>query len=206
MYENSLIQKPWGYEYLIYENDNVGIWFLHINYGHQTSFHGHPCKKTGYIILSGVAEVSFFDNTIRLIPPEKLVLRTGVFHATKAISKCGMDLIEIETPKNKDDIIRFEDPYGRAGKPYNTNCTIEPSNDIMLITEVNKNYQIGDCEVRLIHSLSTNYETSMIKQGGLKYQDYDILACGDIVNKSMLKKCLSRFKPVQPSAMIGVNY
>ena len=40
-YDKTVVKKPWGYEYLAYENEDVGLWFLYIKEGHQTSMHCH---------------------------------------------------------------------------------------------------------------------------------------------------------------------
>ena len=57
-YSNKIVNKPWGYEYVIYSNSNkLAITLVKINYGHKTSLHCHPQKKTGFIILSGKAQV-----------------------------------------------------------------------------------------------------------------------------------------------------
>ena len=50
-YDNTIVKKPWGYEYLVYENDEVGLWFLYIAKDQQTSMHCHPNKTTGLILL-----------------------------------------------------------------------------------------------------------------------------------------------------------
>ena len=71
MFENVIVKKPWGFEYLVYENEHVGIWYLNIDYDKQTSLHSHPNKKTGLIILSGVAEISFLNNKFNLVPSNK---------------------------------------------------------------------------------------------------------------------------------------
>ena len=36
-----IVKKPWGYEYLCYENEDVAVWFLHIEYNQKTSMHCH---------------------------------------------------------------------------------------------------------------------------------------------------------------------
>ena len=57
-YDNKVVYKPWGYEYIIFRNSNrLAITFVKINYKHKTSLHCHPRKKTGFIILSGEALV-----------------------------------------------------------------------------------------------------------------------------------------------------
>ena len=29
-YADVVVNKPWGHEYLVYENEHVGLWYLHI--------------------------------------------------------------------------------------------------------------------------------------------------------------------------------
>ena len=116
--QNVVVHKPWGYEYLVYQNDKVAIWYLRINSGESTSLHCHPRKKTGLILLSGAAAVSFLNDSMNLKAPAKLVIRPGLFHSTKAVSPEGIGVLELETPVDKEDLVRFEDEYGREGKAY----------------------------------------------------------------------------------------
>ena len=39
-YDLNIVKKPWGYEYLVYENQNVGLWFLYIAPNQSTSIIG----------------------------------------------------------------------------------------------------------------------------------------------------------------------
>jgi len=52
-YHNAIVKKPWGYEYLAFENEYVAIWILHIIRKRKTSMHCHPRKKTGLILQAG---------------------------------------------------------------------------------------------------------------------------------------------------------
>ena len=70
-YNTNIVKKPWGYEYLAYENEYVAIWFLYIKHNHATSFHCHPNKTTGLILLDGQAETSFLNNTNKLNPTNR---------------------------------------------------------------------------------------------------------------------------------------
>jgi len=85
-YEKTVVKKPWGYEYLVYQNDRVALWFLYIGHNQQTSMHCHPNKTTGLILLDGGAELSFLGNTNQLKPISKTMIRKGLFHSTKATS------------------------------------------------------------------------------------------------------------------------
>ncbi len=72
-YEKTIVKKPWGYEYLVYQNDKVALWFLYIGYEQQTSMHCHPNKTTGLILLDGRAELSFLTNTVKVEPVTKVI-------------------------------------------------------------------------------------------------------------------------------------
>ena len=65
-HSSNIIKKPWGYEYLVYQDANVALWFLYIAPNQKTSFHSHPKKTTGLIVLDGKAQVDFFNNENKL--------------------------------------------------------------------------------------------------------------------------------------------
>ena len=121
-YCNKVVYKPWGYEYVVYSDSNrLAITFVKINYGHKTSLHCHPQKKTGFIILDGKALVQigiYKENSKCFRTLSRLVFRPGLFHSIKAISKQGICALEFETPFKKNDLVRFMDDYGRQFKHY----------------------------------------------------------------------------------------
>jgi mannose-6-phosphate isomerase-like protein (cupin superfamily) len=117
-YEGMIVRKPWGYEYLMYQSDKIGLWYLHIEEGAQTSLHCHPGKKTGYILLFGEAQVSFLNDSTTIRAVSKLMLREGLFHSTKAISAGGVHVLEVESPPDKNNLVRLDDHYGRKEQPY----------------------------------------------------------------------------------------
>lgn len=135
-YSNVIVKKPWGYEYLIFKNDFVAIWFLQIIRKRKTSMHCHPNKKTGLVLLSGTATCFHSDGKIELNPLDGIVIEKGVFHCTEAynslpiqpISENGIWVIEIESPPSKTDLVRMKDEYGRAGTSYEgtDNMVFEP--------------------------------------------------------------------------------
>jgi len=117
-YKHKVVMKPWGYEFLIFENESVAIWYLRIDKGHSTSMHCHPLKKTCLITLSGEALCNTFERRSYLKDIEAIVIENSVFHSTKALSPQGIELLEIETPPNKIDLVRLNDSYGREMKNY----------------------------------------------------------------------------------------
>lgn len=125
-YHNAIVKKPWGYEYLAFENEHVAIWILHIIRKRKTSMHCHPRKRTGLILLSGTATFHHISGSIELQALDGVVIEKGAFHLTEAtsslpmvpVSENGIWVMEIESPPLKTDLVRIGDQYGRAGASY----------------------------------------------------------------------------------------
>ena len=154
-YENLVVEKPWGSEYVIYKNDVLAITHLDILYNNSTSLHCHPNKKTGFILLSGTAEIQLgFYNTETISAPSKTIIRPGLFHATKAISENGVKVLEFETPIDKDDLVRFKDDYGREKQSYQGSYKIKQlDNSYLLFKDPDIGnpvvYNLGGIEIKL---------------------------------------------------------
>ena len=121
-YLNRTVKKPWGYEYVIYNDySKIAVTFIHIKYGHKTSLHCHPSKKTAFIILDGkgLVQIGIYKENKKIYKSlSRLVLRPGLFHCLEAVSKKGLYALEFETPYDKNDLLRFKDKYGRKSKNY----------------------------------------------------------------------------------------
>lgn len=135
-YSDVIVKKPWGYEYLIFQNDYVAIWMLQIIRKRKTSMHCHPGKNTALVLLSCTATNYNLQGAIELNPLDGVIIEKGVFHATEAPSSLsviphsenGIWVMEIESPPIKTDLVRFKDEYGRAGASYEgtDNMVFEP--------------------------------------------------------------------------------
>ena len=125
-YSNSIVRKPWGYEYLVYDNGEIAIWMLHIARKRCTSTHCHPNKLTNLILLSGRLTCSGISWSVDLNPLDVVRIGKGVFHSSCTYSneeiyppsENGAFLLEIESPVDKHDLVRIDDRYGRSGKSY----------------------------------------------------------------------------------------
>ena len=212
-YNTNIVKKPWGYEYLAYENEYVAIWFLYIKHNHATSFHCHPNKTTGLILLDGQAETSFLNNTNKLNPTNKIMIRKGLFHSTKATDERGAWIFEIETPVDKQDLVRFKDSYGREGKPYEDETfEIPKAEDCLWIKNTPEIYNFANCILDVKNITDVNEFTDiddllnvMFLKGGL-LTDYDqkVAGPGDIVLSSTIKELTEVFKKVDPSTLIMI--
>ncbi len=125
-YEDVIVKKPWGYEYLVFENEHVAIWMLQIVRKRKTSMHCHPRKRTGLILLSGDAKFHHLEGSLPLGRLNTVNIDAGTFHCTEAasllpidpVSENGIWVMEIESPPLKEDLCRMSDAYGRAGATY----------------------------------------------------------------------------------------
>jgi mannose-6-phosphate isomerase-like protein (cupin superfamily) len=117
-YRNLVVNKPWGYEYLWFQNEFVAIWFLYIKKENGTSLHCHARKRTSLIVLDGEVQCTTLDDKYRMETLEAVVLEPCVFHSSRAISEGGAFIMEIETPPMKGDLVRMNDAYGRQGTGY----------------------------------------------------------------------------------------
>jgi mannose-6-phosphate isomerase-like protein (cupin superfamily) len=116
---DGLTDKPWGHEYRLYADAFYDLWHLEIAPGQQTSMHCHPRKCTALLTLSGSGAVHLFEHPVRTIGPvDVLHLGRGVFHQTRNVGTEPLHLIEVEVPRNKHDLVRLHDVYGRAGQGY----------------------------------------------------------------------------------------
>jgi mannose-6-phosphate isomerase-like protein (cupin superfamily) len=117
-YLNQLILKPWGHEYRIYIDNIYDIWMLRINPDKRTSIHCHPRKDTVLLCLAGHGVFWTRERTQFVATGSQLFIRRGEFHSTYNIGESGLDLIEVEAPRNKFDLVRLDDDHGRANTAY----------------------------------------------------------------------------------------
>lgn len=209
-FKSILVKKPWGHEFLIYENSKVAIWYLCIDHLKKTSLHCHPKKKTGFVLLKGKVEVDigFYKKKI-FNKFDKLMIRPGLFHATKSLSKTSSHVIEIETPKNKNDLIRFQDKYGRQKKSYEGKKYMSqiPKGSLQLfnkskIKKDNFLYEIKIFKKKIQNNFLKKNRIYIILDGGLGVNKNKIvLSPGDIVRQHTIKTLLKSFKP-SPSIKI----
>ncbi len=214
-YLNKVVLKPWGNEFLIFQNKNVAMWYLNIKKNRMTSFHCHPKKKTGFLLLEGQIEINLgFYEKIILKAPNKLMIRPGLFHKTKAING-EAKVIEIENPVNKSDLVRFSDSYGRKKKPYEglSQMTKLDKNNIYIQKNFKskKEFKLNDLSMQILKQkkviLKKKIKNSIfaILDGGLYFNKNCILGPGDIIRKNTFKKLIKSFKPKNYITYLMIN-
>jgi len=216
MYKNVVVNKPWGYEYLCYQNEVLAIWLLYIENNHKTSLHCHPNKHTGLVVLDGAAEVSFIRGSSIINGLEKINIFKGRFHSTKAISDNGVFLLEVETPEDKHDLLRLNDSYGRKDQSYegiefespkDDSCIWinEPSSDTIDF----KNCQINHLKVQNKKDLFgySGDDFFIISRGGVWAGDEgsQIIRPSEVIDGISLEMILGKFELMPDSTFIHIK-
>ena len=209
-YNNKLVNKPWGEEYVIFNHKKeLAITKIKILPGKKTSLHCHPKKKTGFVILSGTAEVQIGihkKNTWRTKPLSILVIRPGLFHSLKcpANKKRALIALEFECPYDKKDLVRFKDTYGRSGKEYeNKNINnINKFYNKFINSKKDTEYKIEGKKIKILNIKNYNQikkmnsnSVSAILHGSLMDNfNQKVLVQGEIVKTLSLKILAKHFK------------
>jgi mannose-6-phosphate isomerase-like protein (cupin superfamily) len=220
-YDNKVVFKPWGYEYVVYRNaNNLSVTLLNINHNKSTSLHCHPQKKSGFILLGGKALFQLGlrkKNTELHTSPSKRMMARGLFHSIKSVSKKGLLALEFETPVNKNDLVRFKDSYGREKKSYEgKKFTKSLQSDFIKFKtpKMNKKqiYKIGDVNVALeVHKnfdkllKNKNNTIFAILDGSISdNKGRNVLSYGDIVKTDDLRILSKVFKIKKKLSVVRV--
>ena len=114
--EETLVEKPWGYEVRWAITERYLGKILHVRKGEALSLQYHEQKDECLLLVRGAidAELGVEDGelkTVRLSEGDTLRITPGTRHRFTAVEDA--DIYEVSTPEI-DDVVRLEDRYGRA--------------------------------------------------------------------------------------------
>lgn len=110
------VYRPWG----AYDSIDNGARFqvkrITVKPGATLSLQMHHHRAEHWIVVSGTAEVTRGEEVILLAENQSTYIPLGVTHRLKNPGKLPLELIEVQSGSylGEDDIVRFEDQYGRA--------------------------------------------------------------------------------------------
>ena len=110
------VYRPWGkYDSLDFgARDQVKR--ITVKPGAKLSIQMHHHRAEHWIVVSGTAKVTNGDKTILLTENESTYIPIGQIHALENPGVLPLELIEVQSGSylGEDDIVRFEDRYGRV--------------------------------------------------------------------------------------------
>ena len=107
--------RPWGFYLSILEDKRWKVKMIHVNPGSKLSLQMHHHRAEHWVVVKGTAEVEIDGNKLILNENESTYIPLGSKHRLSNIGKTYLELIEVQSGAylGEDDIIRFEDLYGR---------------------------------------------------------------------------------------------
>jgi mannose-1-phosphate guanylyltransferase/mannose-6-phosphate isomerase len=110
------VYRPWGK----YDSLDIGnrdqVKRITVKPGGKLSIQMHHHRAEHWIVVSGTAKVTNGDKTILLTENESTYIPIGQVHALENPGVLPLELIEVQSGSylGEDDIVRFEDRYGRT--------------------------------------------------------------------------------------------
>lgn len=110
------IYRPWGNYDSIDHGDRYQVKHITVKPGEKLSVQMHHHRAEHWVIVSGTAKVTIGDQEMLLYENQSSYIPLGVVHALENPGKIPLELIEIQSGPylGEDDIVRFEDRYGRS--------------------------------------------------------------------------------------------
>ena len=109
------VYRPWGK----YDSIDFGardqVKRITVNPGQKLSIQKHFHRSEHWIVVAGTASVTNGDDVILVTEDQSTYIPLGTIHALENPGKIPLEMIEVQTGSylGEDDIIRFEDRYGR---------------------------------------------------------------------------------------------
>ncbi len=119
-YETSLhreVFRPWGSYDSIDSGDRFQVKRLVIKPGATLSLQLHHHRAEHWVVVSGTARITRGEETFLLEENQSAYIPIGVRHRIENPGMIALHIIEVQSGSylGEDDIVRFEDQYGRQG-------------------------------------------------------------------------------------------
>ena len=108
--------RPWGWYDSIDSGERFQVKRIVVNPGASLSLQMHHHRAEHWVVVKGTAEVTNGDKVFLLGENESTYIPLGHVHRLTNPGKVPLEIIEVQSGSylDEDDIVRFEDTYGRA--------------------------------------------------------------------------------------------
>ena len=110
------VYRPWGGYDSIDNGHRYQVKRITVKPGAKLSVQMHHHRAEHWIVVSGTAQVTNGDKTYLVTENQSTYIPIGQIHALENPGVIPLELIEVQSGSylGEDDIVRFEDKYGRA--------------------------------------------------------------------------------------------
>ena len=110
------VNRPWGTYECIDQAERFQVKRITVNPGATLSSQMHHHRAEHWVVVRGTAKVTKGDEIMLLSENQSTYIPIGVTHRLENPGKIPLELIEVQSGSylGEDDIVRFEDHYGRS--------------------------------------------------------------------------------------------
>ncbi|MDQ1079559.1 mannose-1-phosphate guanylyltransferase/mannose-6-phosphate isomerase [Pseudoroseomonas cervicalis] len=114
--EHRRMYRPWGHYEGLIKGDRFQVKKISVKPGQKLSLQKHYHRAEHWVVVAGTAIVERDAERIMLRENESIYLPLGCVHRMENPGMIPLTLIEVQSGSylGEDDIVRFEDTYGRA--------------------------------------------------------------------------------------------
>ena len=110
------VNRPWGWYDSIDEGDRFKVKRIQVNPGASLSLQKHHHRAEHWVVVKGTAEITNAGQVILLMENQSTYIPLGEVHRLANPGTVPLEIIEVQSGSylGEDDIVRFEDTYGRT--------------------------------------------------------------------------------------------
>ncbi len=110
------VHRPWGTYRSIHNGERVQVKHIMVKPGGKLSLQMHHHRAEHWVVVSGTALVVRGEEQLTLTENQSTYIPLGVKHRLENPGRIPLHLIEVQSGSylGEDDIVRFEDTYGRV--------------------------------------------------------------------------------------------
>ena len=110
------VHRPWGYYDSIDSGARFQVKRIVVNPGASLSLQMHHHRAEHWIVVRGTARVTRGEETFLLSENQSTYIPLGTVHRLENPGQLALEMIEVQSGGylGEDDIVRFEDTYGRG--------------------------------------------------------------------------------------------
>jgi len=110
------VHRPWGWYDSIDEGSNFKVKRIMVKPGASISLQKHHHRAEHWIVVKGRGQVTCDDQVLELGPNQSTYIPLGSVHRLANPGQEPLEIVEVQSGSylGEDDIVRFEDHYGRA--------------------------------------------------------------------------------------------
>jgi len=111
-----LVHRPWGSYRSLHQGERVQVKHIRVKPGAKLSLQMHHHRAEHWVVVQGTAKVVRGTEEILLYEDQSTYIPLGTRHRLENPGKIDLHLIEVQSGSylGEDDIVRFDDTYGRS--------------------------------------------------------------------------------------------